>query len=94
MSTTLLTSPALHQDVLLYERVMVELLDAARISGRAQLSPPAQAAVVQLGPAPETDGLGWPAQYGKAARALRERLIRLGLPRSRYLSGEWINRGL
>jgi hypothetical protein len=94
MSTTLLTSPALHQDVLLYERVMVELLDAARISGRAQLSPPAQAAVAQLGPAPESDGFGWPAQYGKAARALRERLIRLGLPRSRYLTGEWINRGL
>ena len=50
--------------------------------------------MLQLGPAPETDGLGWPAQYGKAARALRERLIRLGLPRSRYLTGAWINRGL
>ena len=94
MSTTLLTSPALHQDVLLYERVMVELFAAARISGRAQLSPPAAAAVQQLGLAPAPDGPGWPALYGKAARSLRERLIRLGLPRSRYLSGEWINRGL
>jgi hypothetical protein len=94
MSMTLLTSPALHQDVLIYERVMVELLDAARVSGRAQLSPHASTAVSQVGPAPEGDGLGWPALYGKAARALRERCIRLGMPRSRYLAGEWINRGL
>jgi|GEM_PF-3623624 hypothetical protein len=73
---------------------MVELLDAARVSGRAQLSPHAQTAVIQLGPEPDVDHLGWPSIYGKAARTLRERCIRLGMPRSRYLAGEWINRGL
>jgi hypothetical protein len=86
--------PASAADIEPYELAMRELLLAADRGTRLELSEPAMIAVAVAGSLPGRPNSTWPGIYRHAARYLRERCIRLGVPRSRYVGGDWLRLGL
>jgi hypothetical protein len=71
-----------------YERVMSELLNAARMKRAKRLSTIAAAEIAQAVGDPTTE------DYLRTARILMEKCVLLGAPPERYRSGAWRERGL
>ncbi len=70
-----------------YERVMCELLDAARMNRKKRLSTLAAAEVVSAGVPDSTE-------YRRTALILKEKCVLLGSPEEKYSTIEWRIRGL
>lgn len=76
------------------ERIMEELLDAAQEIGAVTLSLAATMEIESTRASCGTVVSNWAAVYVRTARQLRERCIRAGMPRQRYLTSKWVHLGL
>jgi hypothetical protein len=94
MITTQPKPVAASSAIALDERIMQELLEAARDPGVVDLSLPAIVEIETIRARCGTAVANWSAVYLRAAAQLRDRCIRMGMPRRRYQARKWVQLGL